>query len=454
MRIKVLCFGAIAATVIMAGWTALAFADSGDPQSIRLGESTATLNGPWKFRTGDSPVWADSGFDDSSWENVDFKAPPGANDGDVGLPDYVSGWTAKGHAGYQGYAWYRIHLSVNPPAGRTLALLGPWAVDSVYQVFVNGKLLGGVGDFSGTVPVAHGYHYPTFFMLPGEAAHGGDVVIAIRTWMGPWAVNAPGAGGIHIAPAIGERDAIHARYHLQWLKIFKGYVVDAVPSLLFFLMALMALCMWPVDRTNGAYVWFAAALVLSGIQRGNQAFFFWLQIETVRDFVYFIIVLVGSLNFAAWTMAWRSWFKAYKPIWLPKAVAVLTVVLMIAQILIRPWLFHEAFPRTVTTVLHDLITGVHLAFLLALALIVYQGIRNQGQEAWLAMFAVLAMGVVLFAGELAAVRVPGIWFPFGVGLSLSECASVVFDVLLFAVLLSRLWSCASRDLAIASAPPS
>lgn len=443
MRAQIL-FCAVIATLIMATRIAQANAASDGPQSISLGESTITLNGPWKFRTGDNPDWADSNFDDSRWENVDFKAPPGANDGDVGLPTYVPGWTAKGHAGYEGYAWYRIHLSIHQPADQALALLGPWAVDSAYQVYVNGVLLGGVGNFSVPVPVAHGYHYPTFFALPGKAAHGGGVVIAIRTWMGPWAVNAPGAGGIHIAPAIGEWGAVHAQYRLQWLKIFEGYVVDAVPGLLFFLMALMAICLWPVDRANRAYLWFAAALVLSGIQRGNQAFFFWLQIETVRDFVYFIIVLVGSLNFAAWTMAWRSWFKAYKPAWFPNMVAVLTIVLMIAQIMVHPWLFHAVFPHTAIAALRDLITGVHLAFLLALAWIVYQGLRNHGREAWYAIPAVLAIGVVLFASELAAAHVPGIWFPFGVGLSLSECASVVFDVLLFALLLRRLWSCTPR----------
>jgi hypothetical protein len=38
------------------------------------------------------------------------------------------------------------------------------------------------------------------------------------------------------------------------------------------------------------------------------------------------------------------------------------------------------------------------------------------------------------------VHVPGIWFPWGVGLSLSERASVVFDVPLFILLVRRLWS--------------
>jgi hypothetical protein len=50
-------------------------------QPIVLGDSTVTLNGPWKFRTGDDARWADPAFDDSAWENVDLTPSPGANDG-------------------------------------------------------------------------------------------------------------------------------------------------------------------------------------------------------------------------------------------------------------------------------------------------------------------------------------------------------------------------------------
>jgi hypothetical protein len=42
------------------------------------------------------------------------------------------------------------------------------AVDSVYQAYGNGTLLGGVGDFEGSTPVAHGYHYPR--LLQARAA--------------------------------------------------------------------------------------------------------------------------------------------------------------------------------------------------------------------------------------------------------------------------------------------
>jgi hypothetical protein len=406
-------------------------------------EAMTTLTGPWRFHVGDNPGWADPGRDDSDWELVDLAAPASATDGDVGLPHYAPGWAARGHPGYYGYAWYRLRLSLQTPARERLALLGPWQVDSAYQVFANGRLLGGVGRFSGAIPIAYGYHYPRFFALPPTAGSG-VMVIALRVWMGPWGLDDPQGGGIHIAPAIGAQSAIAAQYRLQWLEIFAGYAVDALPALLFFLAATMALCLQPFDRGGSAYPWLAAALLLSGIQRGNQAFFFWLQIETVRDFVILIVVLVSSLSMGAWMMAWRAWFKVTRPGWLPQAAAVLTVALALAQLSAQPWIFNVEFPHFVSVSVRYLITALRLAFLLLFMLIAQQGIRRGGRPGWYALPAVLAIAAALFSAELSALHVPVIWFPWGVGLSLSECASVIFVLLLFALLLQRLWSYSDR----------
>ena len=410
-----------------------------DATPTTLGHETLMLNGPWRFHTGDDPSWADPGFDDSGWESMDLTAPPGANDGDVGITPYTSGWNAKGHPGYRGYAWYRLRFTVMPPVGETLALLGPWAVDSSYQIYANGKLLGGIGDFSRATPTAHGYHYPHYFTLPPGMVSGGPMVLAVRVWAGPW-VAGPSAGGMHIAPVIGTQVAITDQYRLQWLKIFEGYTVDAVPALMLLLMAVMVLCLWPLDRTDRAYPWLAVALVLSAIQRGNQAFFFWWQIETVQDLVVVILTLVSPCSLGAWMMAWRAWFKLDKPAWLPKLVATLTAIYAITQLLAHPWILHATFPHAVASGVNYLSTGAHLAFLLVYLLIVFQGMRRQGREGWYALPAVLAIGTVLFITELVAVHVPGIWFPFGVGLSITECASAIFTVLLFVLLVHRLWS--------------
>ncbi len=411
---------------------------------IALGQAVVSLDGPWKFHAGDDARWAEPAFDDSGWEDVDLHAPPEANDGDVGITPYTAGWGAKGHPDYHGYAWYRLRFTVAAPADGTLALLGPWAVDSVYQVYANGSLLGGVGDFSGTTPVAHGTHYPEFFALPPAMAKGGPMVLAIRVWSGTW-TGADG-GGIHVAPAVGEREAVFARYQLQWLKIFEGYVVDAVPALLFLLMALLVLCLRPFERGNRASAWLAAALLLSGIQRGNQAFFFWWQIETIQEFVYVITVLVGSMSFAAWVMAWRAWFRVERPLWLPRAVAALTLALILVQALgYSRVLGSISLPHWASLTVHELIQGLRWAFLLAYVLVVCQGVRAQGREAWYTLPAALAIGPVVFSSELSTLHLSGIWFPFGVGVSLSEICSVIFDVLLCVVLWRRLRSHAPRE---------
>ena len=57
---------------------------------------------------------------------------------------WAPGWTALGHRGYSGYAWYRIRVAVSDPAagGQRMALSGPASVDDAYQVFFNGALAG------------------------------------------------------------------------------------------------------------------------------------------------------------------------------------------------------------------------------------------------------------------------------------------------------------------------
>jgi len=408
---------------------------------VVLGHSTVALDGPWTFQTGDDPRWAQPGFDDSGWERVDLTPSPGATDGDVGIGNYVPGWTTKGHPKYHGFAWYRIRMDVSPPAGEGLALLGPWAVDSSYQVYANGVLLGGVGDFSGATPTAHSYQSPRMFVLPPQAA-GGPIVIAIRVWMGPWV--SAGSGGIHVAPAIGAQNAIAAQYRLQWLTIFEGYAGDAFLGLLFFLSAFVMLCLIPTDPGGRTYLWLAIALTLSGIQRGNQAFFFWWEFETIQGFVIYIGALVSSCALGAWLMAWRSWFRLDRPSWLPWAIGALSVALILVQLAARPWLFGAEFPTATLVSLRYAIRGIRLAFLLTLALIIVLGVRRGGREAWFALPAALALVVVLFTGELVQIGLPGIWFPWGIGVSLSEYASLALVMLLCVPVLRQLWSHAPR----------
>src|SRR5437764_7074572 len=86
------------------------------------------------------PIRAKPDFDDSQWETVDLTPQSAAPNPITGMPGYVPGWTARGHKGYWGYAWYRIRVQVDSGPDVKLALAGPPAVDDSYQVFDNGTL--------------------------------------------------------------------------------------------------------------------------------------------------------------------------------------------------------------------------------------------------------------------------------------------------------------------------
>jgi hypothetical protein len=227
---------------------------------------------------------------------------------------------------------------------------------------------------------------------------------------------------------------------VQWLTIYEGNAVDVVPALLFGLMALLVLCLRPFESSGRAYLWLAVAMLLSGIQRGNQAFFFWCRIETIQEFVLVILVLVSSLSLGAWMMAWYSWFRLDRPAWFSRAICGLTLLLLLSRFLGYLPALGASLPHWLTLTAHYAGIWTRYAFIVTLGWIAYAGIRLREREALYTLPAILAIAAVLFAGELSALHVPGIWFPWGIGVSLSEFASVVFDVLLAALLLRRLWS--------------
>jgi len=166
--------------------------------------------------------------------------------------------------------------------------------------------------------------------------------------------------------------------------------------------------------------------------------------ETIHDFEFFIIVLAIPLYMGTWIIAWREWFKLKNLVWLPRVVAGLTLIYVLAAFLGRSW-FRGLFPQIMFTSLHYVINTMRYALLFLYLLVTYQGVRHTGREGWYTLPAVLVLGVGLYGQEIFYLGTPGIWFPFGIGLSLSECAYAVFEPLLAVLLLRRLWSCAQRS---------
>lgn len=390
---------------------------------IRINRAFHLLTGPWRFHLGDDMRWTAPDFDDSSWETVNLTPTPGAHDGDVGLTDYVPGWWARGHEGYSGYAWYRLHITVDAPAGTPIALLAPAYVEDAYQLFWNGTLIGGSGDFSGKTPVIYSTR-PQIFRLPPEAAKAHGAVIAIRVWMRPGLARVPDAGGIHIPPMLGMGEAIHAQYQLDWLETFKGYVVEVVEPLAFVLLALLAWC-FCVAISRGRFVhWLCAALLLTAAYRLNQAVYYWTPYENLSVYltVHWALIPVGL---AAWIMAWRHWYQLEHWRWLTYAIGIITLLSVVF----------------VLTLPHDTLAMVRPIWRVPLAVVLLAtailGLRRRQPDRLLTFAIVLSVVVSQFSGELAALGVPYIWFPFGTGVSLTQYAYAAIIVGLAALLIRR-----------------
>ncbi|WP_222429005.1 glycoside hydrolase [Chitinophaga polysaccharea] len=402
--------------------------------SAVAGKSIITLNGPWKFKTGDHQQWAQSDFNDSDWESIDLTAPAGAHDGDVGLSGYVPGWTARGYPTYSGYAWYRMKVSLDNAERNNIALAGPPAIDDAYQLFFNGALSGNAGDFSGKFPITYSIQ-PRMFLLPESVKAHSNITIAFRVWMSAATLGqAPDVGGIHIAPELGEKSSIESKYRFQWEQTIKGYIVEIVEPVIFMLLGISLFLLFGNQQPPRSCKWFILALVLLALVRANQAIYFWLQIESTHQYDILTTVLLRPLILGSWLMAWWEWYELRQPKWIPPMMAILTLIYMGTQLLGLPWISGSIDD----TLFQKMADYTRLLFVPLMLFIIYRGILCQQRREWLVLLAVLLVSIGLFSQEFAKLHIiPGIWFPYGVGVSTTQYAYAAFVLVMYIILIQR-----------------
>ena len=369
-----------------------------------LGQAEVPLNGPWMFRMDDDPRWASPDADDHDWERVDLTPAPGAHDGDVGIPGYVPGWTVRGHAGRWGHAWYRLHLRWSVAPGSSPVLLGPALVDGAYEVYWNGRRIGGIGNFAMTPPSVYAAR-PQLFQL-GETASAGEADIAIHVYLPKESVDEPEAGGLHVAPILAESGAGSARHLAQWWQTFWGYVVDLVEPLALLTLALFALSLRRFVRADRFLPLAAAAISAIAFSRLNQPLLFWTGIETVHTHAIVRYVLLNPLAIVLWVAGcYRLGGRSDRRI---DAAAGFFGVL--AGITAYPGLDAPPVQTAARLVLLALFCGA-----------AFYVVRTASLRL-LALPTILVVATALFAAELSAIGVKGIWFPFGVGVSRTQYA--------------------------------
>ncbi|MGH7022889.1 MAG: hypothetical protein ACREEB_04760 [Caulobacteraceae bacterium] len=404
------------------------------------------LNGPWKFSTGDDPAWSDPAFKDAKWESVDLAPPPGAHDADAGVARHVTGWGARGHRGYAGYAWYRLRVPVIGLGDTPLAIAGPAEVDGAYQLYVDGKLLGGLGEFrDGAPPIVHG-DQPRLFQLPPPPpkvkvkvkVKVKAIFVAMRVWT-PVGMATGDGGGVRMAPIFGRLDGVQALYRGQWVQTFNRHAVDAAETAALLVLACLVLGLFAARPDDRSYPWLCAALTLAAFAQANQVLFFWTQSESLETYGVLRDVVLAPLALTCWTLAWRFWLGGRDSDWLTIALAVLlagiTGLYMAVALGALPWFepdspAHALFRQLVTT-FRVAIAALYLAVLVV-------GLwRIRTLDAAMACIVALIAAAALFTGELTTIGMKAIWFPFGVAVTRTEYVYAALIVALFMLILER-----------------
>ena len=411
-----LIIGIVVATLLTSALVIADLATGGRPDPPTLRAAATLLDGAWRFHTGDDPHWADAHLDDSDWGTIDLTAKPGSHDGDVGLPDYVGGWMAQGHPDHHGYAWYRRAVTV-PAGGASWDILGPTLVENGYELYWNGRLLGGSGRL-GPVPRMVGTR-PMQFALPADAA-GTRGVSAVRAYMPPGSGASPDGGGMHSAPILAPRPIGDALHRVQWQRTIAGYIVDAIEPLAMF--ALVGLALWCRSRSSHPefLVYAGIALALMAARRLNNAIVAWTDLQDLTTYAWLASVMWVP-TVAAWTLAWNRW--DLRP-W--RSIDVLAVVVAVAEII---------------GVVIESESVKNYSRLASIAVFVVIGARivRSGPMRILAFITLASTMAGLFGGELLdPIGVPGIWFPFGIGVSRTQYVYAIAIPLLAFVIVRTL----------------
>lgn len=424
-------------------WAQTAAPSSSSVEVITLGKSAVTIPGPWKFEPGDSPVvngkmlWAQTDFDDSHWTTVDLAPKAGSIDPSYGTPGFVPGWTAQGFPDLWGYAWYRVRLRVTDP-GKPLWIKMPNDVDDAYEVYADGRYVGGFGGFT-----PHGvtiYSARTFsFPLPPPGPDG-MLELAIRFYMTSGTkFQSLDAGGMHQPPVLGLASTIKMLQREDDDANLHYYLGSILQAILFLLLAPLALWAWLKNRRDRTFLWLFLALVVSPIDFGltlvgNLASLISLGNNTILG-----NILLRPLVLPFWIMFWWNWFGLRSKRWLTRAAWLLMAAEILALACVRlPTAGYNLVPRAWLGGCNTASAVLLGALGVLLLVVLWEGFRRDRTEALAAVFPILLFEFSSFAAYfLNTFGFSTQFYPFGIGISTGAIAQILMVLVVGALVLRR-----------------
>jgi hypothetical protein len=189
---------------------------------------------------------------------------------------------------------------------------------------------------------------------------------------------------------------------VQWERTIAGYIVDVIEPIAMLALIGLALGCRSCSGHRGFWIFASIALALTAARRLSNAIVSWTDLVDLTTYAWSASVMwVPAV--AAWTLAWNRW--SLRP-W--RSIDVSAVVLAVAGIFGA--VTHSA----------SVTSGSRLGSILLFVVLGARIVRS-GPMRILALVTLTSVMAALFGGELLdPLGVPGIWFPFGIGVSRTQ----------------------------------
>jgi hypothetical protein len=305
---------------------------------------------------------------------------------------------------------------------------------------------GGYGRFSKSdEPPVYYSPNPVMFVLPDARAAQSvgagprTVTLAVRVWMGIFGpLREPDAGGLHVAPLLGDSESIAAKYKVDWYQFVHNFLYSPLQTVYLLLIALMAASMLLFDRSDRAYMWVAAVLLFSAICDFIITMGILLPHIVNARFLYgFFQIVYMPLHMGGWAMVWWVWFRLKRPVWVTWVIGVLTIGAMITGALAEG-VFQGAVPHAISPVFLTATTIVRAFLLSVMVFIMIKGIVEHGVDGWLVLPTLFPLALVHFQAQLANRYLPLYWHWSGFVFSIENLANFLLGIAVALLMLRRL----------------
>jgi hypothetical protein len=162
-----------------------------------------------------------------------------------------------------GFGWYRFTVRV--PEGEQPASLLLAPILTSYEVFVDGRKVGGSGEMPPSVTPSTEMSYHLYPLTPGDRTSARSVQVAIRVWHAPLWASYVGGGpflGGHLAGDPGLL-AIEQEHHklARSVRFVDAYSYSITAALVGFAI----LCLFFIRPAEREYLWFALMLLAQAV---------------------------------------------------------------------------------------------------------------------------------------------------------------------------------------------